>query len=450
MSLLQKCDIKGKVTFLLVILLICFSITGGTYQFMRFEYDASESHVVTDSLNDRAYAMRYCHHDSAMIYAQQAEASAGKYEDGRIESKNHRLFQACLDIDCVKGNNLYDEIQKGTKNQIELLISEISMMMMCQRTAQNLLYTEYQKRAVQRMSRIEEEENLEGRYAERYFYALNEYKFIEVLNALQLSKIAEAETEIDEVYYNEALRDDKSLWTDYHYIKGLISLNKSATDNNEVVKAFDYLFQAYAIADRYQLIYLKSLICQVFSEMLSNSRIDHSKFVSDNDIREQIDHAMLDYDKSVTDMNGYERIVLKQPAPLEIEAYQFGETAKYFKRGKNSTPVSDVFTRTRLFYTKDAIMIVGRTLCISELNEAEGKGITDVSETIAYEGITSASLETHEVQVTQTNTGKPMNVKWCELVIMGHNEELIRFPAKNDMDATGLVDDLNRMASRKV
>lgn len=274
MSLLQKCDIKGKVTFLLVILLICFSITGGTYQFMRFEYDASESHAVTDSLNDRAYAMRYCHHDSAMIYAQQAEASADKYEDGRIEAKNHRLFQACLDIDCVKGNNLYDEIQKGTQNQIELLISEISMMMMCQRTAQNLLYTEYQKRAGQRISRIEEEENLEGRYAERYFYALNEYKFIEALNALQLSKIAEAETEIDEVYYNEALRDDKSLWTDYHYIKGLISLNKSATDNNEVVKAFDYLFQAYAIADRYQLIYLKSLICQVFSEMLSNSRID--------------------------------------------------------------------------------------------------------------------------------------------------------------------------------
>ena len=90
--------------------------------------------------------------------------------------------------------------------------------------------------------------------------------------------------------------------------------------------------------------------------------VGSSKFVSDNDIREQIDHAMLDYDKSVTDMNGYERIVLKQPAPLEIEAYQFGETAKYFKRGKNSTPVSDVFTRTRLFYTKDAIMIVGRTL----------------------------------------------------------------------------------------
>lgn len=169
-----------------------------------------------------------------------------------------------------------------------------------------------------------------------------------------------------------------------------------------------------------------------------------SKLVSESDVQELVDHAMLDYDKSVTNMNGYERIVLKQPAPVEMEAYTFGENAKYFKRGKNSTPVSDVFTRTHLFYTKDSLMIVGRTLCISELNEAEGKGITDVSEQISLAGIKSASLDVHETTVTLTNTGKPVTVKWCELVIMGHSEELMRIPTKNDMDASGLVDDLNR------
>jgi hypothetical protein len=169
-----------------------------------------------------------------------------------------------------------------------------------------------------------------------------------------------------------------------------------------------------------------------------------SKLVSESDVQELVDHAMLDYDKSITNMNGYERIVLKQPAPVEMEAYTFGENAKYFKRGKNSTPVSDVFTRTHLFYTKDSLMIVGRTLCISELNEAEGKGITDVSEQISIAGIKSASLDVHETTVTLTNTGKPVTVKWCELVIMGHSEELMRIPTKNDMDASGLVDDLNR------
>ena len=169
-----------------------------------------------------------------------------------------------------------------------------------------------------------------------------------------------------------------------------------------------------------------------------------AKLVSDNDVIEQIDHAMLDYDKSVTDMNGYERIVLKQPAPVELTSYQFGDKAKYFKIGKNSTPISDVYTRTHLFFTKDSILVAGRTLTISELNEAEGKGIADVSEQLAFAGIKSASLEAHETKVTLTNTGKPLTVKWCELVIMGHSEELMRIPTKNDMDASGLVDDINR------
>jgi len=171
-----------------------------------------------------------------------------------------------------------------------------------------------------------------------------------------------------------------------------------------------------------------------------------SRLVSEGDIQELMDRALRDYDKSVTDMNGYERIVLKQPAPVELFSYQFGDKAKYFRRAKNSTPVSDVYTRTRLFYTKDALMIVSRTLSISELNVAEGTGVRDVSETVAFAGIKSASLETHEEKVTVTSTGKPMTVKWTELVIMGHEEELMRIPTKNDMDASGLVDDLNRRA----
>ena len=172
-----------------------------------------------------------------------------------------------------------------------------------------------------------------------------------------------------------------------------------------------------------------------------------SKLVSESDIQELMDRAMRDYDKSVTDMNGYERIVLKQPAPIELASYQFGDKAKCFRRAKNSTPVSDVYTRTRLFYTKDALMIVSRTLSVTELSVADGTGIHDVSETIGFGGIRSASLETHEETVTVTNTGKPMTVKWTELVIMGHDEELMRIPTKNDMDASGLVDDLNRRSN---
>lgn len=169
-----------------------------------------------------------------------------------------------------------------------------------------------------------------------------------------------------------------------------------------------------------------------------------AKLVSDNDMAELMDHGMLDYDKSVTDNLNYDRVILKQPAPVELSSYQYGDKAKYFKRAKNGTTVSDVYTRTHLFHTKDSIMIVSRTLSMSELNVADGRGITDVSETIAFSGIKSAFLDEHTTTVTLTNTGTSTTVKWCELVLLGHNEELMRIPTKNDMDAASLVDDINR------
>ena len=169
-----------------------------------------------------------------------------------------------------------------------------------------------------------------------------------------------------------------------------------------------------------------------------------AKLVSDNDMNELMDHGLRDYDKEITDNLNYDRVILKQPAPVELSSYQYGDKAKYFKRAGNSTTVSDIYTRTHLFHTKDSLMIVSRTLNMAELNVTDRIGITDVSETIAFSGIKSAFLDEHTTTVTLTNTGKPNTVKWCELVLMGHEEELMRIPTKNDMDAASLVDDINR------
>ena len=169
-----------------------------------------------------------------------------------------------------------------------------------------------------------------------------------------------------------------------------------------------------------------------------------SKTISDNDMAEQVEHAMLDYDKSVTDMPGYERVVLKQPVPVEISAYSFGEDATYFKKGKNGTIISDRMTRTHVFYTKDGFILAGRSLAIASLNEATGEGITDFAHTFSFSEISSASLDAHETSVTLTNNGKAVTVKWCELSIMGEEEELLRIPVKNDMDAANLCEFINR------
>ncbi len=171
-----------------------------------------------------------------------------------------------------------------------------------------------------------------------------------------------------------------------------------------------------------------------------------SRYISENDMAEQLSHAMLDYDKSVTDMANYDRYVLRQPAPVETAAYSFGEDSAYYKKGKNGTPVSDIYVGTHYFFTKDALVVVGRYVTIAALNTETGEGIRPISETIPYAAIRSASIEEHETVVKLTNSGKPLTVKWCEMVIMaseGENE-LLRLPIRNDMDTVGLCDNINR------
>ena len=172
--------------------------------------------------------------------------------------------------------------------------------------------------------------------------------------------------------------------------------------------------------------------------------VGSSKHISDNDLQEQINHAMLDYDRGVTDSKGFDRVVLRQPAPVEMEAYSFGPDATYFKKSKNSGYCSDRLTRTHVFYTKEGIILSGRTLSIAALNEATGEGMTDFCETLGYGEITSASIETHQTPVTLTNTGKAATVTWYELSIMGEGGELLRIPVRNDMDAANLCELLNR------
>ena len=176
--------------------------------------------------------------------------------------------------------------------------------------------------------------------------------------------------------------------------------------------------------------------------------IGGAKHISDNDVAEQLAHATLDYDRSVTDLPSYERIVLKQPAPFEVSAYSFGSDAAYFKRGKNGTPISDRYVRAHFFYTKETLLVVGRSVSLAELNESTGEGISAFDGEFLWDGITAASLESYETAVTLTNTGKSTTVKWCELVLTGAEGELLRIPAKNDMDAEGLVDFINRRAEK--
>ncbi len=169
-----------------------------------------------------------------------------------------------------------------------------------------------------------------------------------------------------------------------------------------------------------------------------------SRHISDNDMLELSNRAMEGYDSVVTDAPYFNRVVLKQPADVICEAYAFGETARHFKRSKNGAVVSDVLTRSHVFFTKDGLLVASRTLSLTNLHPETGDGMTNGYWELPYATICSASIEEHATSAALTNTGKATTVRWYELVICDESGECLRLPVKNDMDASTLCDEINR------
>ena len=112
---------------------------------------------LVDSLNDLSYDYCYRQLDSASAYAHKAVKYAQDYNTGLCEALNNLMYVSYHRMNYEEGYKYYRTIQETTKNQIQLLISEVNMMKLCQQTSENRLFFDYYNKALQRMKRITEE-----------------------------------------------------------------------------------------------------------------------------------------------------------------------------------------------------------------------------------------------------------------------------------------------------
>jgi len=79
-------------------------------------------------------------------------------------------------MDFDRAEALHKEVYKLTKNELELLIADIGLMKICQRTAMNKEFYDYRNSALKRMKRIREESDL---FADRHEALRLDYAFTE-------------------------------------------------------------------------------------------------------------------------------------------------------------------------------------------------------------------------------------------------------------------------------
>ena len=225
-----------------------------------------------DSLNGKAYAFRYRNLDSSYKYAEQAYRRVSLYKSGKAEASNNLGFWAYMNMDFDRAEALHKEVYKLTKNELELLIADIGLMKICQRTAMNKEFYDYRNSALKRMKRIREESDL---FADRHEklrldYAFTEFFIVSSIYYYYLQQREEAIASLNQIPEDEALADTNQLLY-YHYLKGSASLVEADKPEDRKLREFDHLYYTWRMAVRSNHSYFEGNGLQGLANLIISS-----------------------------------------------------------------------------------------------------------------------------------------------------------------------------------
>lgn len=224
-----------------------------------------------DSLNQVAYAMRYKNLYSSCRAATQAYTSVKLYNQGKAEAANNLGFCAFMRMDFERAEQYHKEVYNLTKNELELLIADIGLMKIYQRTAMNKEFFDYRNSALIRMKRINEDSNLfvEKHEKQRLNYARSEFSIVSAVYYYYLQQRPEAVAAINEIHPDEELVADTNQTLYYHYIKGSTSLCEGETPEDERLNEFDELYTTWKLASRGKFLYFEGNGVQGIANLMS-------------------------------------------------------------------------------------------------------------------------------------------------------------------------------------
>lgn len=249
-----------------------------------------EVHLI-DSLNRRAYSVRYIDLDSSFLLADQAYQQANLYKQGKAEACNNLGFCAFMRMDFDKAEHLHKSVYRITKNELELLVADIGLMKVYQRTAMNKEFYDYRNSALKRFKRIEEDRKLFVNSHEvlRLNYAYSEFSIVSAIYYYYLQQRPEAIESINDINVEEDLANDTSQILYYHYIKGSASLCEAENPTDRTLREFDELYTTWNMASKKKYLYFEANGLQG----LANLMLRPDNFLL---FQERRSHALISFD----------------------------------------------------------------------------------------------------------------------------------------------------------
>ena len=230
-----------------------------------------EVHLI-DSLNQVAYSYRYKDLDSSCHAATQAYGKVNLYSQGKAEASNNLGFCAFMRMDFEKAEKFHKDVYSLTKNELELLVADIGLMKIYQRTAMNKEFYDYRNSALRRMKRIDEDNKLfvDKHERLRLNYARSEFYIVSAVYYYYLQQRPEAVASINEIYPQEELAADTNQLLYYHYIKGSAALCDGETADERRLREFDELYTTWKMASRGGYLYFEGNGVQGLANLMAS------------------------------------------------------------------------------------------------------------------------------------------------------------------------------------
>ena len=229
---------------------------------------------LADSLNHRAYEMRYKNLDASEEAAQKALQMGEEFPSVKAEALNNLAFCAFIRMDFERADSLLRNVYQETTNELECLVADVGMMKICQRTAMNKEFYDYRNSALRRMKRIGEDESAlaDADILRRFNYACSEFSITSAIYYYYLQQERQSLEAINEIVAERELEDDTAQLLYYYYMKGSGGMYEADTPEETVLGEFDYLMDCLMLSHEQNYVYFEANASQAMAELLKNRR----------------------------------------------------------------------------------------------------------------------------------------------------------------------------------
>ena len=211
---------------------------------------SSPDRQAMDRLNNLSYAYHYRNIDSVEYYASAARETA--------EGLNNLAFVQMVRMDYKAAEEYLSQIPEMTDNQLELLVSYVQQMRLCQRRSHNKDFHDFRERAITCMKRIDEERNLlDDRQQQRLRYAETEFA---IVNSTYYYYVGLENQSIDALMAidpNE-VRRDTAQYLNYLYNIGAGGIITEGSPEDIYQEEMDCLTRCLTIAQRFHFPYFEA------------------------------------------------------------------------------------------------------------------------------------------------------------------------------------------------